>query len=98
MGASANWKLCADQRQCKHLTHVEKAPGLAFLRGIILASYFLSFIRIIDNLTDQLGAGANFDNLVKFGDRRQIRWSQMFIKLAFEFGCDVILMSHPITR
>ena len=24
--------------------------------------------------------------------------SQMFIKLAFEFGCDVILMSHPITQ
>ena len=34
----------------------------------------------------------------KLGDRRQIRRSQMFIKLAFEFGCDVILMSHPITR
>ena len=46
----------------------------------------------------QLGAAANFDDLVKFGDRRQIRRSQMFIKLAFEFGCDVILMSHPITR
>ena len=47
---------------------------------------------------NQLGAAANFDDLVKFGDRRQIRRSQMFIKLAFEFGCDVILMSHPITR
>ena len=47
---------------------------------------------------DQLGAAANFDDLVKFGDRRQIRRSQMFIKLAFEFGCDVILMSHPITQ
>ena len=46
----------------------------------------------------QLGAAANFDDLVKFGDRRQIRRSQIFIKLAFEFGCDVILMSHPITR
>ena len=46
----------------------------------------------------QLGAAANFDDLVKFGNRRQIRRSQMFIKLAFEFGCDVILMSHPITR
>ena len=46
----------------------------------------------------QLGAAANFDDLVKFGDRRQIRRSQMFIKLAFEFGCDVILMSYPITR
>ena len=46
----------------------------------------------------QLGAAANFDDLVKFGDRRQIRRPQMFIKLAFEFGCDVILMSHPITR
>ena len=45
----------------------------------------------------QLGAAANFDDLVKFGDRRQIRRFQMFIKLAFEFGCDVILMSHPIT-
>ena len=42
----------------------------------------------------QLGAAANFDDLVKFGDRRQIRWSQIFIKLAFEFGCDVIFMSH----
>ena len=42
----------------------------------------------------QLGAAANFDDLVKFGDRRQIRWSQMFMKLAFEFGCDVIFMSH----
>ena len=47
---------------------------------------------------DQLGAAANFDDLVKFGDRRQIRRSQMFIKLAFEFGCDLNLMSHPITR
>ena len=46
----------------------------------------------------QLGAAANFDDLVKFGDCRQIRRSQMFIKLAFEFGCDVIFMSHPITR
>ena len=33
----------------------------------------------------QLGAAANFDDLVKFGDRRQIRRSQMFIKLAFEY-------------
>ena len=40
----------------------------------------------------QFGAAANF------GDRRQIRQSQMFIKLAFEFGCDVVFMSHPITR
>ena len=47
---------------------------------------------------NQLGEAANFDDLVKFGDRRQIRQFQMFIKLAFEFGCDVILMSHPITR
>ena len=46
----------------------------------------------------QLGAAANFDDLDKFGDRRQIRRSQMFKKLAFEFGCDVILMSHPITQ
>ena len=38
----------------------------------------------------QLGAAANFDDLVKFGDRRQIRRSQMFMKLAFELGCDVI--------
>ena len=50
------------------------------------------------SVDDQLGAAANFDDLVKFGDRRQIRRSQMFIKLAFEFGCDVILMSPPITR
>ena len=49
-------------------------------------------------VSDQLGAAANFDDLIKFGDRRQIRRSQMFIKLGFEFGCDVILMSHPITR
>ena len=27
----------------------------------------------------QLGAATNFDDLVKFGDRRQIRRSQMFI-------------------
>ena len=47
---------------------------------------------------DQLGAATNFDDLVKFGDRRQIRLFQMFIKLAFEFGCDVIFMSHPIMR
>ena len=47
---------------------------------------------------DQLGAAANFDNLVKFGNRRQIRRSQMFIKLAFEFGYDIIFMSHPIKR
>ena len=46
----------------------------------------------------QSGAAANFDDLVKFGDRHQIRRSQMFIKLAFEFGYDVILMSDPITR
>ena len=51
-----------------------------------------------ENGFEQFGAAANFDDLVKFGDRRQIRRSQMFIKLAFEFGCDVILMSHPITR
>ena len=38
----------------------------------------------------QLGAAANFDDLVQFGDRRQIRRSQMFMKLAFELGCDVI--------
>ena len=44
--------------------------------------------------TTQLGAAANFDDLVKFGDRRQIRRSQMFIKLTFEFGYDVIFMSH----
>ena len=47
---------------------------------------------------EQLGAAANFDDLVKFGDPRQIKRSQMFIKLAFGFRCDVILMSHPITR
>ena len=49
-------------------------------------------------VSEQLGAAANLDDLVKFGDRRQIRRSQMFIKLAFEFGCDVILMSHSITQ
>ena len=47
---------------------------------------------------EQLGAVANFDDLVKFGDHRQIRRSQMFIKLEFEFGCDIILMSPPIKR
>ena len=46
----------------------------------------------------QLGAAANFDDLVKFGNRRQIRRSQIFIKLAFEFGCDVIFTSHPGSR
>ena len=53
----------------------------------------------VDN--NQLGAAANFDDLVKLGDRRQIRRSQMFIKLAIWIriiGCDVILMSHPISR
>ena len=46
---------------------------------------------------EQLGAAANFDDMVKFDDRCQIRRSQMFLNLAFEFGCDVIFMSHPIT-
>ena len=59
---------------------------------------FISFQFVYCSHDEQLGAAANFDDFVKFGDRRQIRWSQMFIKLAFEFGCDVILMSHPITR
>ena len=31
-------------------------------------------------MCNQLGAAANFEDLVKFGDRRQIRRSQMFIK------------------
>ena len=31
------------------------------------------------NILHQLGAAANFDDLVKFGDRRQIRRSPMFI-------------------
>ena len=44
----------------------------------------------------QSGATANFEGLAKFSDRRQIRWPQLFIKLAFEFGCDVIFISHPI--
>ena len=44
--------------------------------------------------SQQLGAAANFDNLVKSGDRRQIRRSRMFIKLAFEFGCDVRSCGH----
>ena len=43
---------------------------------------------------NQLGAAANFDDLAKFGDRRQIRRSRLFIKLAF----DVIFVSHPITQ
>ena len=43
---------------------------------------------------NQLGAAANFDDLVKFDDRRQIRRSQMFIELAFEFRYEVIFMSH----
>ena len=47
---------------------------------------------------EQLGAAANFDDLAKFGDHRQIRRSRLFIKLAFEFECDVIFMSRPITR
>ena len=41
---------------------------------------------------NELGAAANFDDLVKFGDRRQIRRFEMFIK------CDVNFMSHPITQ
>ena len=32
-----------------------------------------------ENIYYQLGAAANFDDLVKFGDRRQNRRSQMFI-------------------
>ena len=44
------------------------------------------------------GVAAKFDDLVKFGDRRQIRRSRLFIKLAFEFGCDVVFVSHPITQ
>ena len=43
----------------------------------------------------QLGAGANFDDLVKFGDRRQIWRSQMFTKLVFGFGNDVIFYVSP---
>ena len=49
-------------------------------------------------VSEQLGAAANLDDLVKFGYCRQIRRSQMFIKLAFEFGYDVILMSQSITQ
>ena len=66
--------------------------------GEVLSRYFTTSMPAPAYQGDQLGAAANFDDLVKFGDRRQIRRSQMFIKLAFEFGCDVILMSHPITR
>ena len=44
-----------------------------------------------------MGAAANFDDIIKFGDHRQIRRYQMFKKFAFEFGCDVIFMCHPIT-
>ena len=43
-----------------------------------------------------LGTAANFDDLVKFGDRRQIMQSQMFIKLAFEFGCDFYVSSNNV--
>ena len=43
----------------------------------------------------QLGAATNFGDLVKFGDCRQIRRSQMFIKLVFEFRCDVIFYVSP---
>ena len=52
----------------------------------------------VNLLCCQLGATANFDDLIKYGDRRQIRLLQMFLKLAFEFGCDVIFMSHQIMR
>ena len=48
-------------------------------------------------MLEQLGAAANCDDLVRFGDRRQFRRSQMFIKLAFEFGWDITFMSHQIT-
>ena len=41
---------------------------------------------------------ANFDDLVKFCNFHQIRRSWLFIKLAFEFGCDVMFTSHPIKR
>ena len=61
-------------------------------------SVSLSWRQHAVGFTEQLGAAANFDDLVKFGNRRQIGRSQMFIKLAFEFGCDFILMSHPITQ
>ena len=51
----------------------------------------------------QLGAAANFDDLVIFGDRRQIRPSQMFIKLAFEFLSRVwrhfyVSTNHEVAR
>ena len=39
----------------------------------------------------QLGAAANFGKLIKFGNRCQIRRYQMFVKLTFEFGCNIIL-------
>ena len=68
-------------------------PG-GLLQATVLATSFTMFTC----LPHQLGAAANFDDLAKFGDRRQIRRSRLFIKLAFEFGCDVIFMSHPITR
>ena len=52
-----------------------------------------ALLRIVNHVltVGWLGASANFDNLVKFGDRREIRRSQMFIELPLEF------MSHPIT-
>ena len=42
----------------------------------------------------QLDAAPNFDDLIKFSNRRQIRRSQLFIKLAFEFRSDIIFMSQ----
>ena len=51
--------------------------------------------------SQQLGAAANFDDLAKFGDCRQIRRSRLFIKIAVEFGCDVIFYvssNHTVAR
>ena len=36
---------------------------------------------LASSICKQLGVAASFDDLVKFGDRRQIKWSQIFIKL-----------------
>ena len=73
----------------------KKLPEMCFRSNNTLKKNILKFLCC---LSIQLGAATNFDDFVKFGDRHQIRQSQLFIKLAFEFGCDVIFMSHPITR
>ena len=76
---------------------VPNASGFLYLFTLNLKLKFTPLIYLCFDIVKwpkpngQLGAAANFGDLFKFGDCRQIWRSQMFIKLAFEFGCDVIL-------